>query len=242
MSFLVIDKITKRYKGNDFLSLDDVSLEVYEGEVLSLLGVNGSGKTTLSSIIATLLRPSSGDVLFRGRSVYEDVGGFRGKLGYCPQKPNLNPLLTVEENLYFDAIYYGVDAAAALKKVEEFLEKFELKKYRKFEVDKLSGGYKQRVMIARALMHDAEIIILDEPTVALDPSVRRSLWDMIKKLKKTVLLTTHYLDEADYLSDRVCVLDKGKIMLIDTPQNLKNKHNDASLENIFIELTKKEEE
>ncbi len=237
MSFLSIKNLCKQYNNSSRLAVNNLNFEIRKGETLGLLGVNGSGKTTFSSILATLLSPTSGDILVNGKSIYSSINDFRKLIGYCPQKPNLHPMLTVEENLYYDAIYFGFSEEQARAKVQELLQRFELEKYRDADVATLSGGYQQRVVISRALMHDPEIIILDEPTVGLDPSVRRTLWNIIKSLKKTVLLTTHYLDEADYLSDRVCLMDRGQIMLIDTPQNLKDKHNDSNLENIFIELT-----
>lgn len=235
--FLEVKDLCKRYSNSNDLVLKKLNLTIMEGEVLGLLGVNGSGKTTLSSIVATLLNPTSGDILFQNKSIYSDINFFRKHLGYCPQKPNLNLLLTVEENLWFDAMYFGFSETEAKKKLEYLISSLHLEKYRNFNVGHLSGGYQQRVMIARALMHDASFIILDEPTVGLDPQSRRDLWQIIKNMKKTVLLTSHYLDEIDYLSDRVCLLEKGEIVLIDTPKNLKEKHNDSNLENIFVKLT-----
>ncbi len=203
--------------------------------------MNGAGKTTLSSIIATLHPATSGDIEYKGVSIYRDIPAFRRKLGYCPQKPNLHPLLTLEENLLFAGRFYGIPEDELRARIEKLAEQFELKKYLKDKAEVLSGGYKQRFMIARSLLHNPEIVILDEPTVGLDPHIRRQLWDVIRDLKKagiTVIITTHYLDEAEKLSDRVCILDKGQIKLIDTPDKLMADFNQKNLEDMFIELLK----
>lgn len=221
--------------------LKGINLDIYKGEILSLLGINGAGKTTLSSIIATLHPPTHGDIEYKGNSIYNDVPGFRSRLGYCPQKPNLAMMLTLEQNLAFAARYYNVPEEQIQLRIHELAHRFELEKYLKQKAAVLSGGYMQRFMIARSLIHKPEFVILDEPTVGLDPHIRRALWELIKSLKNggiTVLLTTHYLDEAEKLSDRVCILDAGQIKLIDTPDNLMNDFKLKNLEDVFIELLK----
>jgi ABC-2 type transport system ATP-binding protein len=241
MSLVSIQKVSKIYpiKGGSRTALKEVSLEVHAGEVLSLLGVNGAGKTTLSSIVATLHPPTAGDVIYRGTSIYTDIPEFRRKIGYCPQKPNLHPMLTLEENLVFAGRYYGLTETEIATRVKELVAQFGLSAYLKEKASVLSGGYKQRFMIARSMIHKPELIILDEPTVGLDPHIRRQLWDVIRDLKKegiTTLLTTHYLDEAEKLSDRVCILDKGQILLIDTPDKLMDDFKQKNLEDVFIKL------
>lgn len=238
---LRIQNIKKTYYGKDITieALKGVSLDLYKGEVLGLLGVNGAGKTTLSSIIATLHPPTSGDILMNGRSIYEDVIAFRSILGFCPQKPNFEKSLSVEENLIFAGRYYLMPEDEIKKRAKQLLEQFSLAKYAKAKPDILSGGYKQRLLLVRALMHRPQLVILDEPTVGLDPHIRRQLWDVILDLKKegvTVLLTTHYLDEAQYLSSRVCVLEKGVVYALDTPENLLKSHGKQSLEEVFINI------
>lgn len=221
--------------------LHDINLTIMQGEIISLLGVNGAGKTTLSSIIATLHPASSGDIMYHDQSIYKNITQFRLKLGYCPQKPNLNPHLSLEYNLQLAAKLYGIPPDVAKQRIAHLVEHFELAPYLHQRAFVLSGGYKQRFMIARSLIHQPEFIIFDEPTVGLDPHIRRKLWDFIKELKKTgitVLLTTHYLDEAEKLSDRVCILDKGIIRLIDTPEQLMTKFKSENLEDVFIELMK----
>lgn len=241
MCLLEIKNIQKKYITNrgEIEALQDVSLTINQGEILSLLGVNGAGKTTLSGIIATLHPATSGDVIFKGESIYKNIESFRSKIGYCPQRPNLKSMLTLEENLIFAGRYYGLSEDVIKTRIKDLSQQFELEKYLQESASILSGGYKQRFMIARSLIHNPELIILDEPTVGLDPHIRRNLWDVIKGLKKqgvTVLLTTHYLDEAEKLSDRVCILDKGKIQLIGTPDKLMADFKQTNLEDMFIEL------
>jgi ABC-2 type transport system ATP-binding protein len=234
---LTVKNIKKSYGNSQVLK--GIYLDIYKGEILSLLGINGAGKTTLSSIIATLHPATEGDIEYEGKSIYKNIPDFRSKLGYCPQKPNLNTMLTLEQNLIFAGRFYGVPDHAIKTRIENLVKQFELQKYLHEKASVLSGGYKQRFMIARSLIHQPEFIILDEPTVGLDPHIRRALWQMIKDLKKdgiTVLLTTHYLDEAEKLSDRVCILDKGQIRLIDTPDKLMADFKQKNLEDVFIEL------
>lgn len=238
---LQIQNITKTYKviNKTIEALKGVSLDIYKGEVLGFLGVNGAGKSTLSSIIATLHPATSGDILYKNSSIYNDLPKFRMRLGYCPQKPNLNPHLTLEQNLLFAGRLYGMSDEQIAPRISILAKRFGLESYLAQKAEILSGGYKQRFMIARSLIHSPEIIILDEPTVGLDPHIRRSLWDAIRELKKdgiTVLLTTHYLDEAEKLSDRVVILDQGFIKLIDTPDKLMADFKQKNLEDVFIEL------
>jgi len=234
---LRVNNIKKKYGSNE--ALKGVSLDIYKGEILGLLGVNGAGKTTLSSIIATLHPPTEGDLLYDGKSVYSDVASYRHKIGFCPQRPNLHPELTLEENLRFSGNYYGMTDTEIDERLSQLVAQFNLEKYLHQKANVLSGGYKQRFIIARALMHSPQLVILDEPTVGLDPHIRRQLWQQIKDLKEsgvTVILTTHYLDEAEQLSDRVCVLDGGLIKLIETPDKLKADFNMGNLEDVFIAL------
>lgn len=225
-------------------ALKNVSFTIEKGEIISLLGVNGAGKTTLSSILATLHPATAGTILYQGQNLYSNLIAFRKQLGFCPQRPNFDGQLTVEENLFFSGNYYGIPSVTLKKRVAELLEQFDLQRYKNAYADILSGGYKQRLLIARALVHRPMFIILDEPTVALDPHVRRQIWDAIMQLKQegvTVLLTTHYLDEAEILSDRVCILDKGMVKLIDRPENLLSAFNKSRLEDVFLEIVQEQE-
>jgi ABC-2 type transport system ATP-binding protein len=242
---LHIENLTKVYreKAREVKALSGISLDIYQGEIIALLGVNGAGKTTLSSILATLTPPTSGTIRFKDFSIYDNISAYRKALGFCPQRPNLDYDLSVQENLYFAGRYYLIPEVILQARVTQLLEQFELTAYADFNARALSGGYKQRVLIARSLIHNPEIVLLDEPTVALDPNVRHQLWNKIKELKAqgiTVILTTHYLDEAEVLSDRVCMLDKGKVLLIDKAENLKLQFDKPNLEAVFLHLTNEE--
>jgi ABC-2 type transport system ATP-binding protein len=246
-NILSIQSLTKVYTDQSRVvkALDNVSLSINRGEIFSLLGVNGAGKTTLSSILATLHPPTSGEIIYNGSSIYNDIMHYRQDLGYCPQYQNLDQFLTVQENLYFAGRYFLVPENLLKDRIAYLLQHFGLEQYAHFSINQLSGGNKQRVLIARALIHDPKIIIFDEPTVGLDPDIRRALWQQIKELQKmgiTIILTTHYLDEAEQLSDRVCFLHKGKVILIASVTELKNKHPNASLEDIFIRLVQEQKE
>lgn len=236
-TLLEIKNITKSF--GSFQALKGISFDLFSGEIFSLLGVNGAGKTTLSTIIATLHPATSGDIVFQGNSIYKNLIEYRQNIGYCPQKPNLNNLLTLEENLTAAGRYFGIDSQDIKNRIKELADQFELHNYLKLKPEVLSGGYKQRFLIARSLIHNPKLIILDEPTVALDPHIRHQLWEYIKKLKQqgiTILLTTHYLDEAQVLSDRVCILDKGLVKLIDSPENLMHSFKKERLEDVFLEI------
>lgn len=240
---LEIKNIEKNF--GSLKALNGVSLNLEEGKIISLLGVNGAGKTTLSSIIATLRPPTKGEVLFKGVSIYQDISAFRSNIGYCPQKSNLNTLLTVRENLEASGRYYGIPTVALQERIKSFAHQLRFNSYLDQYPSNLSGGYKQRVLIARSLIHQPKLVILDEPTVALDPHIRHQLWEYIRELRTqgiTVLLTTHYLDEAEVLSDYVCVLNKGIVSLVDTPENLKVAFQKSRLEDVFIQLTHESQE
>lgn len=240
---LSINNLRKNYKVQNGVieALKGISLDIKEGEIISLLGVNGAGKTTLSSILATLIPATSGDIMYKGSSIYASYNlyKYRSILGFCPQKTNLNSELTLKENLVCAGTFYDLSYQESERRAIDIMQEFELCKYADMSPDVLSGGYKQRFLIARALVNNPRIIILDEPTVALDPHVRRLIWDKILQLKSkgiSVILTTHYLDEAEYLSDRVCIMHDGLIKMIDTPQNLIHNFKKGDLEEVFMLL------
>jgi ABC-type multidrug transport system ATPase subunit len=242
MTLLELKSISKSY-ANGFEALKKVSLSFKKGEILGLLGVNGSGKTTCSTILAGLHPPTSGDILFDGKSITRDVAKYRKHVGYCPQKPNLHDLLSVFDNIYRGGLYFGLSSKESKESTEYWIDRFGLKNYQNNKPPTLSGGYQQRANLARALVHNPSFIILDEPTVGLDPGIRKKLWDIIldlKKMNKSILLTTHYLEEADVLCDRVCILDKGKVLRLQTKEELKAEHHQAGLAEIFMKLTEEE--
>lgn len=245
--FLSLSHIVKKYqtRRQTITALNGVSFDIYKQEIISLLGINGAGKTTLSSILATLHPPTTGTILYNGKSIYDDIYTYRTLIGYCPQTPNLHPLLTIKQNLVFAGLFYGMQEQDAEARAQQLITQYQLERYADEFIMTLSGGYKQRVSIARTLMHNPQFIIFDEPTVGLDPHIRHKLWDYIKELKeqgKTILLTTHYLDEAEQLSDRICILDKGVVRLIQTTAQLKETYKQQTLEKIFIQLMEEEEQ
>lgn len=226
-------------------ALKGISFDINEGEILGLLGVNGAGKTTLSSIIASLHPPTSGDIIWNGRSIYDDILEYRKIIGFCPQKPNLDRTFTLEENLVFAGRCFGLSQKESNEQKDYLIDQFSLQTYAKSFVDYLSGGYKQRFLIARTLMHKPKLVILDEPTVGLDPQIRQQIWKIIRSLKEqgvTILLTTHYMEEVDVLSDRVIIIDKGLIRLIDTSANLKESYQKGKLEDVFLQLMNEEDQ
>jgi ABC-2 type transport system ATP-binding protein len=241
-SILQINNVTKVYPSTPtpIQALQGISLEVQQGEILGLLGVNGAGKSTLSSLLATLHPPTSGTITWQGRSIYENLLTYRSSMGFCPQRQNFDTLLTVRQNLIFAGRYFLMAENEITRRVDALMEQFDLGRYAHASVSMLSGGYRQRLLIARALVHTPSLVILDEPTIALDPHVRRQLWNRIIGLKEegvTIIFTTHYLDEAEVLSDRVCIMDKGLIRLIDKPKNLMTAYNKTRLEDVFLQLT-----
>ncbi len=240
--FISIKKVSKTYfeKRREMKqALKEVSLDIFEGEVLGLLGVNGAGKTTLVSILATLHPATAGDVQWNEASIYQNLLTYRSIVGYCPQHPNIERQLSLGENLVFSGRCYGLSKREAVERQKELAKEFKLEEYLEANIDQVSGGYKQRFLIARALMHRPRLVILDEPTVGLDSHIRRELWEVITKLKKsgiTVILTTHYLDEAEHLSDRICLIHEGTVRTVDTPENLKKQHQKNSLEEVFLKF------
>jgi len=241
--FLEIVDIEKQFGKTK--ALKGVSLTIEKGKIIGLLGVNGAGKTTLSSILATIKPPTAGDIFFQGDSIYADIASFRRNIGYCPQSANLIDELTIEQNLVAHGRYFGLDKKQALAQAHELAHNLIFTKYLQYKPSELSGGYKQRVSIARALLHKPQLLILDEPTSALDPHIRKQLWQVIKDMRSkgvTILLTTHYIEEAELLSDYVCVLDKGLVRLVDTPKNLIKEFGKNKLEDVFIQLAEEQME
>lgn len=242
---LSIQNLSKIYNNKTKLikAIDDLYLDIYQGETLALLGVNGAGKTTLSSIIVSLHPPTGGDILYNNHSIYHDLGQYRKVIGYCPQRHNFDQDLNVEQNLLFAGRYHLVPEQHLEEQIITLLDEFDLKKHAQAPVKNLSGGYKQRLLIARALIHNPRILVLDEPTIALDPHVRHALWNKIKQLKQqgiTIIITTHYIEEAEVLADRICIMDAGKVVLVDKPENLKQQFSKPNLEAVFMHLMQDE--
>ncbi len=218
------EHLTKRYPGMDVAAVDDLNLEVHQGEIFGLLGPNGAGKTTTAGILTTRVIPTSGTAYVAGIDVRKHPALVKQVSGIVSQQNTLDRQLTVWENLYFHGRLFGMGAKESHRRADELLERFSLSRWAKASVYALSGGMAQRLMVARAIFHSPAVLFLDEPTAGLDPQSRLALWDMLQELNasgQTVVLTTHYMEEADQLCARVAIMDHGRILALDTPANLK---------------------
>jgi ABC-2 type transport system ATP-binding protein len=235
---LKIEKLKKTYS-TGLLALDGVSLEVEAGRFFGLLGPNGAGKTTLINSVVSLARPDSGRVEVFGKDAYEEFREARRMIGVSPQEINLDKFLTVEETMLFHAGYYGVPKDKARERAEELLERFALVEKRKQRVNTLSGGMKRRVLFARALMHDPKVLFLDEPTAGVDVELRYKLWGYIRELNRgglTILLTTHYLEEAEALCEEIALINGGKIAAQGTSAELKERYGARNVEEVYLKV------
>jgi ABC-2 type transport system ATP-binding protein len=218
------EDLTKVYPGTDFVAVDKLSLDVQAGEIFGLLGPNGAGKTTTAGMLTTRVVPTSGRALLGGVDVAAKPALAKQLSGIVSQQNTLDRQLTVWENLYFHGRLFGIGAKASRQIADDLLARFQLSKWAKASVYALSGGMAQRLMVARAIFHRPSVLFLDEPTAGLDPQSRLALWDLLGELNRdgqTILLTTHYMEEADQLCDRVAVMDHGRILALDTPAGLK---------------------
>ncbi len=240
---LRIEKLKKTYP-TGLVALDGVSLEVEAGRFYGLLGPNGAGKTTLINSVVSLARPDSGRVEVFGLDAREDFREARRMIGVSPQEINLDKFLTVEETMLFHAGYYGVEKRKARERSDELLERFGLTEKRKQRVNTLSGGMKRRVLFARALMHDPKVLFLDEPTAGVDVELRLELWQYVQRINAegtTILLTTHYLEEAEGLCDKIAFINHGQIVAQGTSQELAQSYGVADLEDAYLELVGRKE-
>lgn len=239
MSIIEVKNLTKKF--GDFTAVNDVSFTVEKGEIFAFLGPNGAGKTTTIKMLTTLLEPTAGEVKINNFNLKDDRDNVRHSFGIVFQDPSLDDELTAYENMDFHAVLYGHSKADRGPRIEELLKLVDLWDRRKDLVKNFSGGMKRRLEIARALIHTPKIIFLDEPTVGLDPQTRNHIWSYVVNLSKkegvTVFLTTHYMEEADKMADRVVVIDHGKILATGSPTELKANTNTSSLEEAFLKLT-----
>jgi ABC-2 type transport system ATP-binding protein len=222
----------------DVIALESLDLDIRDGEFFGLLGPNGAGKTTAIGILTTRVRPTSGKAIVAGADVVVDSVRVRQRIGVVPQRPNADLSLNVMENLQFHAAYFGISFDVATKRAYELLERLGLSEKSTSKLAELSGGQQQRLMIVRALMHEPDIIFLDEPTVGLDPQARLDLWEILRDLHKrgrTIVMTTHYMDEADRLCDRLAIIDRGKLLALDTPRALKAKAPGGTLIELVLD-------
>jgi ABC-2 type transport system ATP-binding protein len=218
------EDLTKIYPGADFAAVDKLNLDVRAGEIFGLLGPNGAGKTTTAGMLTTRVVPTSGRALLAGIDVARHPALAKQLSGIVSQQNTLDRQLTVWENLYFHGRLFGIGARESKRISDELLGQFQLSKWAKASVYALSGGMAQRLMVARAIFHRPSVLFLDEPTAGLDPQSRLALWELLGELHRsgqTILLTTHYMEEADQLCDRVAIMDHGKILALDTPAALK---------------------
>jgi ABC-2 type transport system ATP-binding protein len=216
--------LTKQYAGMDRPAVDALTLEVRHGEIFGLLGPNGAGKTTTAGMLTTRVVPTAGEAWVGGIDVVRHPAVAKQVIGVVPQQNTLDRSLNVWENLYFHGRFFGYSAKDSRRMADDLLEQFHLSRWAKAPVLALSGGMAQRLMVARAILHRPAILFLDEPTAGLDPQSRIALWDILGELHaqgQTVLLTTHYMEEADQLCDRVAIMDHGRILALDTPAALK---------------------
>ena len=235
---IVIDNLTKRYE--DVTAVDGLSLEVEKGELFGLLGPNGAGKTTTINVLCGLLEPTSGSASVGGHDVRKEPKKVKELIGVSPQETVVFSYLTGRENVELFGNLHTMPKEKLKKSVDELLRKMGLFEDARRRVGKYSGGMKRRINLIMALVNDPEIIFLDEPTAGMDPQSRRAVWDFIRELKKrdkTVILTTHYMEEAEELCDRVGIIDYGKLIALGTPKQLKGKFNAKNLEEVFIQLT-----
>ncbi len=219
-----VENLVKRYEKT--IAVDSISFAIPEGELFGLLGPNGAGKTTIINILATLLRPTSGRAEVAGISVAGDRDALRRQIGIVFQEPALDVKLTGRENLQFHAMMYGLAKRERRERINQVLDLVELQEKADLLVEKYSGGMKRRLEIARGLIQNPRVLFLDEPTLGLDAQTRRHIWEYIRKLngekRVTIILTTHYMEEADFLCDRVAIIDQGRIVAIDVPARLKD--------------------
>jgi len=218
------EDLTKVYPGTDFAAVDRLNLDVRVGEIFGLLGPNGAGKTTTAGILTTRVVPTSGRAFLAGVDVAAHPALAKQLSGIVSQQNTLDRQLTVWENLYFHGRLFGMGAKASRRTADQLLEQFHLTRWAKASVYALSGGMAQRLMVARAIFHRPSVLFLDEPTAGLDPQSRLALWDLLGELHRegqTILLTTHYMEEADRLCSRVAIMDHGRILALDTPAALK---------------------
>jgi len=235
------ERLTKIFN-NHLVAVDHITFSIRKGEIFGFLGPNGAGKTTTIKMLCTLLIPSEGKAEVDGYDVVKEADEVRKKIGVVTEKLVAYERLTPLENLGIFGRLYDVDSSVIKQRSEELLKLVELWHFRKTRVGNFSSGMRQRLNIVRALIHDPDIIFLDEPTIGLDPTTAHNIREMIKRLNneegKTMLLTTHYMDEADRLSNRIGIIDYGKIIALDTPNSIKASIGpDATLEDAFIKLT-----
>lgn len=239
---IIIRNLVKQYQ--NLTAVDNLSLDIRNNEVFGLLGQNGAGKTTIIHMLATLLKPTAGSATVNGFDIVKEPAKVRASIGIVFQAPSSDDMLTGYENLKLHSLLYSVPRKIREKRISDVLELVDLTERQHDQVKKYSGGMRRRLEIARGILHKPKILFLDEPTLGLDPRSRESMWKYIRKLvqeeKITIILTTHYMEEADFLCDRIGILDRGKIIALDTPSQLKEIVSGNDI--IKLRLEKKDED
>jgi ABC-2 type transport system ATP-binding protein len=230
--------LVKKYK--DTVAVDNLNLTVKQGELFSLLGVNGAGKTTTIKMLSCLTKPTEGDALLNGKSIVSDTAQVKSLIGVSPQETAVAPNLSVKENLELMCGVHSFSKEKKIAKTQELANQFDLQQVMSKKAGKLSGGWQRRLSIAMALIGEPEILFLDEPTLGLDVIARSDLWDVIRSLKGkiTIILTTHYMEEAEELSDRIAVMKSGKLLALGTATELKEKTGKEKFEDAFVAIVK----
>ena len=238
MKAIQTKSITKRYK--DLTAVDALNLSVEQGELFALLGVNGAGKTTTIKMLSCLTRPMEGDALLNGKSVVTEAADVKKMIGVSPQETAVAPNLSVEENLKLMCGVHGFSREMQKEKTNQLMERLGLQKVAHKKAGKLSGGWQRRLSIAMALVSEPEILFLDEPTLGLDVLARSELWDVIRELKGkiTIILTTHYMEEAETLSDRIGIMKDGCLLALGTAEELKKQAGKEKFEDAFVALVR----
>ncbi|MDO4543337.1 MAG: ATP-binding cassette domain-containing protein [Clostridia bacterium] len=237
MEAIKIEKLTKDFKSRR--AVNELDLEIREGECFALLGQNGAGKTTTIKLLCCLLPPTSGEAFVFGKSILHEADGIKSIINVSPQETAIAPKLSVRENLELIAELYGVERSEARRRAAELLEKFGLIDRAKDRAKSLSGGLQRRLSIAMAIITEPKLLFLDEPTLGLDVRARRELWSLVAQLKSemTVILTTHYMEEAEALCDRIAIMHEGVLRAVGTMDELKERTGMDNLEDIFLSLT-----
>ena len=238
MDAIKINSLTKKYK--DVIAVDNLSLSVRNGELFSLLGVNGAGKTTTIKMLSCLTQPTSGDAFLNGKSICKDTAAVKSLIAVSPQETAVAPGLSVRENLELMCGVHGFTKNKQNTKIAELTELLGLESVIKKKAGKMSGGWQRRLSIAMALISEPEILFLDEPTLGLDVLARSDLWDLIRSLKGkvTIILTTHYMEEAEALSERIAIMKDGKLLICDTAERIKETAGTDNFEQAFVRIVK----
>jgi ABC-2 type transport system ATP-binding protein len=239
MDIIQVTNLTKKFK--DFVAVDNISFNVAKGEIFAFLGPNGAGKSTTIKMLTTLTIPTSGQIIVDGHDPTKDPDDVRRSFGIVFQDPSLDEDLTARENMEFHGVLYDVPDKTRHERVEQLMKYVDLWDRRNNLVKQFSGGMKRRLEIARGLLHHPKIIFLDEPTLGLDPQTRNAMWTYLKNLNQTegttVFFTTHYMEEAEHIAQRIAIIDHGKIIAIGSAADLKQQTGTASLEEAFLKLT-----